>query len=149
MHDRRAAVAPALTLLGALACASPLEAAPLIPEEYQGGWCLSDDDATGRELPQGNLPATYHWGSCDKNSDDTLQVTSGGFTTGEVRCRSVEVTKINVYPWGKRAHVNPWGPILHIKFRCERAGQMWTTGAQSWQREKDYIMIKEASRPHR
>jgi hypothetical protein len=47
-----------------------------------------------------------------------LDVTASGFIAPDTECKALQVTRFNVYPWGRRGPANPWGPGYHIKFRC-------------------------------
>jgi hypothetical protein len=138
----------ALGLAALLLLAGTAQATPQLPKDYHGDWCLADDGRTGRELPHGDEPAFFFL--LDEGcSEDWLHVTSRGFTSrgfnmNDAECTAVEVTKFNVYPWGKRAPVNPWGPRLRVKFRCQSDGGTWTT--MTWQREKDTLQMRKTAR---
>jgi hypothetical protein len=113
----------AIALVVGTVAASPSTAvSPTIPNEYLGQWCLSDRDAeAGNALPHGDEPATFITGRCREGFTDRLVAgQAAGFAAHEMGCTAIEVAKFDVYPLGKRARANPWGPGLRVKLMTSK-----------------------------
>jgi len=128
-----------LALVGAPAVAL---AAPQIPEDFRGTWCVD------RELTAGVAS-----GPCSElsgaNFEAEITATNVSIPDIPLSCVVRHVTKFDVCPWGmifknrKRAlalrsfQINPWSPGYHIVFQC--TGKASETMKVDWVIEKGYI----------
>jgi hypothetical protein len=94
---------------------APVGAQAQIPKQMQGKWC--DPDVSEGAESEGGDRSAYVRGACEGPGFE-LDVTASGFIAPDTECKALQVTRFNVYPWGRRGPANPWGPGYHIKFRC-------------------------------
>jgi hypothetical protein len=105
--------AAALALAAGVVAAA--EAQPQMPKQMQGKWC--DPDVSEGAESEGGDRSTYVRGACEGPGFE-IDVTASGFTTPDIECTALQVTRFNVYSRGRRGPANPRGPGYRIKFRC-------------------------------
>jgi hypothetical protein len=117
-------------------------AAVEMPKDLRGEWCI---------VPGGS-GYSLEREACEQ--DPVMTVDRRGVQLGaEDLCYVVKVTKIDVYPWGKKPYKNtgeiiknPWGPAYELTFRCLGMDAPATIIRERWEREKGVLMVTEKSK---
>jgi hypothetical protein len=116
--------------------AAPADA-QTIPINLHGVWCASGSD--------------YYQPSdrpCEV-AETEMRITAHGFEIVDGNCTALKVTQFDVYPWGRRARKNPWGPGYRIKFKCLGEGVAKPLITEhSWTIEKGALLVQLSKEKH-